>query len=182
MTENTNNKIEFTPARREAIDRAAKKHGAMINKFFLGSIKKHDIAQDLSQIFWVQVYSTFREQDFFEKGFLLNKARQVLSNYLRYCGVRAFVEFNSESKALESAPAVNPYLDDVEAERKYWEEEAPEVDLTETERRIFWLRVRHSTPFPELAEQFQTPVSTIQDRYNRIVAKIREACNKERNG
>ncbi len=173
-------KFQFTPARKLALANAFREHGALIHAYFMRKVQKRDIAENLSQVFWEHVFRKLPESQFDERGLLLFKARQILSNYIEYSDVRSIVEYRRELPDDQFAPDV-AYESEEQVQHSFWEKHFPHVDLTEDDRKLFWMRAHDNAKWEDIAVFFGIPAGTVRDRYKRIRLRLLDAYNAEGN-
>ena len=168
-------------ARKLAFTAAYNAHVVFFLKYFKGKTRNQEDAEDLSQELWESVYTTFAPNQFNHIKLLQRKAQQVFLAYNRKKNVRSFLLL---AKDVPEMPDTRPDRWDgtAEDERRIWKsfwERFPGVDLTETQKTVFWLKVWHGYTLSELAEKYKKPISTIQDSINKVKQECAASANKE---
>lgn len=171
---------DITSAKKLAFNQAFDAFGNYIFSYFKGRLRNREDAKDLNQAFWAEVYKQFTNEQLTQIGLLHHKAKQVLSKYLRYAKTRSFVTFTNDVPDTLAANESPAFTDEEEAafKRRFWAD-FPAAELSAADREIFWLKAHYDLTFKRIAERLAIPLSTVQDRYNKIRAILAESYQQE---
>ena len=155
-------------------ERAVDEFGLPLLKFFKARVNDFQLAEDLTQMLWLHVYQKFPPEKFSHLPLLYRKARQVLIDELRKRGVRNFVETWEElPDSIQESRIPEPASSEEEMalQERFWEN-FPEIPLSDSQKRAFWLKERYGYTFEEVAKKMDIPKSTIAD----WVSQTKSAC------
>lgn len=161
-------------ARRLAFMRAFDTHADFFYGYFHRKTGNPDLADDLSQDFWVNVYKNFATHQFSHVRLLQRQALQIFLQELRRRGDRSFVELSDELPQLVTSPEPQEPTNQAEEaalKTRFWEQ-FHGIDLTEKQKDVFWLKARYGYNVTEIATKYGLPTSTVQD----WIKKVKESC------
>ena len=164
------------PSREELLGRAIENCGAYVLAYFNAVSRDPNLSEELAQDLWIYVYKSYDPEDFEHRGYLINKARQIWIDKLRFLGRRPKIDFEEDSNdKMDLAPSPEPA--NAEEETKlflsFWEPFAS-LELTGLQKQIFWLHERYGMTIQEVAEKVGMAKSTAHDH----LKTVREKCRR----
>jgi len=160
--------VSLHEARIDAYERAIDLFESHTLRYFEHMTRDFHLAEDLSQELWLTIYKRFKTSQFFELGLIMRKAYQVFIDNARKRNVRSFVILSSSPPEAISPPVFAEAFTEEEIQhlKQYWWDMYPCIDLTDTQKDVFWLKEYHGYTIQEISEILHVPTSTAHDWLN----------------
>ena len=168
--------IEFTQAEKEVLLKQAMQN---LTAGLIGYFTKRgcdlQTAENLSQSVWLSIYKHSAPYEYERPDYLFRKARQVWIDELRKRGCRPELDFVETIPEESLVPHAEPSSPEEEASlfTSFWEV-FEELDLTDHQKRIFWLKERYDFTLDDISSRLNIARSTVHDHLKLVKKQCRE--------
>ena len=172
---------ETVASKQKALEEAMNQYGSFLLWYLNNLCADAMLAEDLYQELWVYVYQKYPICDFGHIGFLKRKAYQLYVDAMRKKGVRSFVTITDTLPEPPPQPQSEQPENSAEEQalyERFWDRFAP-LNLSETEKRLFWLSAHYGCTLQEVCERMNLSKSTAHDWLKATKIKCLDYLNKE---
>lgn len=184
MISPTSTSTEASTDRKEVFLRSMREHGVFLIEYIRRIVKDPQIARDLAQELWADVWEAFTPDKMSNLRILCRRATQISIDHQRADGTRSFVEFTRDPPEPQDIDGAIVYAmprtdEEIEAFKQRFWEKFPGIRVTDQQKDAFMQKEFSGYKLHEIAAHYGKPVSTVHDWVEAVKEECRRVMNND---